>query len=759
MASSKLWKTMGMLSAILVAATLATSAQTFTNMHSFSGSTGQNPYAPLIQATDGNFYGTTLYGGSNNNGTIFKITPWGSLSVLYRFTNHCDGSNPYAALLQASDGNFYGTTYNGGYSKLGTIFKLAVDGTMTCLHNFAGQSEGAHPVAALIQGRDGMLYGTTEEGGPWNKGTVFKISTTGEFTNLYSFRGLDGSGPESALIQGLDGRFYGTTWDGGLYDKGIVFRITSGGVLAKLHNFGASARDGAYPYAALVMDASGTLHGTTSEGGDYNKGTIFWVTPGGTLGIQHSINGSSDGATPYGSLVLASDGNFYGTTVWGGAQNRGTIFQLTPAGVFKTLHTFDYTNGAHPIGGLIQASNGSFYGTAAWGNSVNKGIVFGMSPTPQQYVWVNPCRLLDTRRSGKPFVGGTSQTLNLPQLARDSGCADLSSAQSYSLNVTMLPVNGQPVGFVTLWPAGKPMPVVSTMNAPDGRTKASAAIVPAGTNGAISLYLSNPADIIVDINGYFRPPSPSTLQFFPMTACRVIDTRGTEGPLGGPYLMGDHSRQFSMMQSQCFAGLNLRPQAYSLNVTAVPHQANHPLGYLTVWPGDMAKPNVSTLNNPTATAVANAAIVAAGRGVDGSINVYASDSTEFIVDVNGYFAETGADGLSLYSSMPCRAMDTRNNPGTPIENILAADMTHTVCTPPGAVGAYVLNATAVPVKPMEYLTLWTDGTDQPGVSTLNASDGAVTSNMAIVWNKNGVIDAFATGTTHLVLDLTGYFAP
>ena len=245
--------------------------------------------------------------------------------------------------------------------------------------------------------------------------------------------------------------------------------------------------------------------------------------------------------------------------------------------------------------------------------------------------------------------------------------------------------------------------------------------------------------------------------FYPLAPCRVIDTRGPNGHLGGPFLQGRMQRDFPVLESSCLSGLN-QPQAYSLNFTAVPHTSHHPLGYLTVWPEGQEQPTVSTLNNPTGTVVANAAIVPAGSG--GGISTYVYDDTDLIVDVNGYFAAAGTGGLSLYPTTPCRAYDSRNNNGQPFRGTRVVDIVDSSCMPPNSAQAYVFNATVVPTNgPMGYLTLWPDGEDQPVVSTLNAYDGLVTSNMAIVPNMNGSIDAYADGMTHLILDISGYFAP
>jgi hypothetical protein len=310
---------------------------------------------------------------------------------------------------------------------------------------------------------------------------------------------------------------------------------------------------------------------------------------------------------------------------------------------------------------------------------------------------------------------------------------------------------GQRVGYLTIWPAGEIQPTVSTMNS-DGRNKANAAIVQAGISGGISVYVSNTTNVILDIDAYFGPNSGSTLEFYPMTPCRVVDTRGPDGQLGGPYLNGGQERDFPVLASDC--NIPSTAQAYSMNFTVVP--VNGPLGYLTVWPAGQTQPVVSTLNNPTATNLANAALVPAGT--NGEIAVYPSNNTQLVVDIDGYFAPAGQGGMSLNPTPPCRVLDTRNGNGA-FQNELTVNVVGSICAPPSSAEAYVFNATVIPQGPLGYLTLWPDGEQQPVVSTLNAIDGVVTSNMAVVPTNNGSIDAYASQMTQLVLDISSYFAP
>jgi YVTN family beta-propeller protein len=383
-------------------------------------------------------------------------------------------------------------------------------------------------------------------------------------------------------------------------------------------------------------------------------------------------------------------------------------------------------------------------------------VIAGVSPAPLQFVPVTPCRLLDTRSSG-PIQGGSTANFNLVQLAQSNGCASLATATAYALNVTLIPVNGGPVGFLTIFPTGEDRPIVSTMNS-DGRVKANAAVVVGGYQSSVSIYVSNTTNVLLDVNGYFATGNGSSLVFYPMTPCRVADTRDPNRPvgLGAPHLNGRTERDFPILSSQC--GIPSTAHAYSLNFTALPYPTlGHSLDYLEVWPtGQMPQNPVSTLNNRTGTRVANAAIVPAGTG--GEVAVYPSDPTDLLIDINGYFAPPGTGGLSLYPMAPCRVLDTRQAGGA-FSGTLPVEVESSPCGLPSAAQGYVMNATVIPSGALGYLTLWPDGQPQPVVSTLNAIDGAITSNMAIVPTTNGSVDAFASAMTQLILDIGSYFAP
>jgi uncharacterized repeat protein (TIGR03803 family) len=341
---------------LCVAAAIVVPAQTLTTLHSFNWTTdGANPYAGLVQGTDGDLYGTTQQGVDTGYctpggcGTVFKITPDGTFTMLDVF-NLWNGANPFPALIQAIDGNLYGTTYTGGAWQArfwsGTVFKIAPDGTLTTIFIFChnrGCPEGAYPYGGLVQAIDGNLYGTTSAFGANTTGTVYKLTPSGTLTTFYNFTSRpDGRTPYAGLIQGTDGNFYGTTeWGGAYGDYGTVFKLTADGTLTTLHSF--NNVDGDVPYAGLIQGADGNLFGTTVAGGAYGQGTVFKITPSGTLTVLHSFcsqSGCPDGSGPDGALVLGTDRNFYGTTSGGGVNGQGTVFEISPGGTLTTLHSF-----------------------------------------------------------------------------------------------------------------------------------------------------------------------------------------------------------------------------------------------------------------------------------------------------------------------------------------------------------------------------------------------------------------------------------
>jgi YVTN family beta-propeller protein len=370
-----------------------------------------------------------------------------------------------------------------------------------------------------------------------------------------------------------------------------------------------------------------------------------------------------------------------------------------------------------------------------------------------QFVPVAPCRVVDTRDADGSFGGpeipaAGTRSFAIPQ----SPCGIPASAAAYSLNITAVPT--VPLGFLSIWPTGLDRPYVSTINSWDGRIKANAAIVDAGTDGAVSVYVSDASHVVLDINGYFVLATESaSLAFYPVTPCRIADTRNPDSPFGGPSMTAGETRSFNIPASAC----NIPGTAgtYSLNFTVVPHGT---FGYLSTWPAGQAQPYVSTLNAFTGEITANAALVPSGVG--GAISVYVTHDADLVIDVSGYFAPAATGGLSLYNLSPCRALDTRSvGDKQPFVDTLTVNVGTSRCEVPLAAQALVMNATTVPDDTLGFLAFWPHGETRPYVSTLNAFDGSTTSNMAIVPMAAGSIDAYASDPTQLIVDVSGYFAP
>jgi uncharacterized repeat protein (TIGR03803 family) len=348
------------------------SSGSLTTLHGFGGTEGSYP-SGVVQAADGNFYGVTSAGGSSNFGTVFKMGSSGTLTTLYSFTSGTDGGDPGASLLQANDGYLYGTTF--GYPDslvFGTVFRIDVQGNFVTLHTFT-TDEGGRSGAALIQASDGKFYGTGFSGGTSGLGTVFSMNAAGGLTTLHTLAYRDGSTPAGNLIQASDGYFYGATIQGGFDDVGIVYKMDALGNVTLLHSLARS--EGAFPYAGLIQAADGNFYGTTYQGGANESGTVFRVDSSGNFVTLHNFNGT-DGSLPIAGVIQASDGNFYGTTNSGGAANLGTVFKVDSSGNLTTLYSFAGPDGANPAASLVQGTDGNFYGTASQGGPNNYGTVF-----------------------------------------------------------------------------------------------------------------------------------------------------------------------------------------------------------------------------------------------------------------------------------------------------------------------------------------------------------------------------------------------
>ena len=386
-------------------------------------------------------------------------------------------------------------------------------------------------------------------------------------------------------------------------------------------------------------------------------------------------------------------------------------------------------------------------------------------PAPLAFIPVAPCRVSDTR-TGAGFSGAFGPPAIATSTEREipipSGvCGIPATSKAYSLNVTVVPAG--PLGYLTLWPSGQAQPNASTLNSLHGGIVANAAIVPAGSNGAIKVYASATADVIIDVNGYFVPAgTPNGLSLYTLAPCRFADTRVAAMPagFGTPIIAAGSARAFNVPSSAC--GIPATAKAYSFNATVVPPG---PLGYLTLWPYGNPMPVVSTLNSPEGLIAANAAIVPAGSG--GAVSVFASAASDVVLDINGYFSTPGTAGaLNFYAVPPCRVSDTRVGTGALGGPSMGAGAARDIPVPSSSCGipptakAYSLNLTVVPPGPLGYLTAWPSGTIQPVVSTLNSLQGRILANAAIVpAGANGSISIFTSSVSDVIVDINGYFAP
>jgi YVTN family beta-propeller protein len=590
-----------------------------------------------------------------------------------------------------------------------------------------------------------------------------------------------GVGPGAVAVNSVTNKIYVVNHGGG---AGNTLTVIDGVTLST-----STVTVGWSPYALAVNSVTNKIYVVNECGNDPNCAPVGTVTVVDGVTLSTSTVGVE--SLPYSVAVnpitnriyVANAGLGAGTTVtvidgstlstatvtvgsgpWAVAVNSVTdkiyVTDETSASVTMidgaTNSTVTVTVGNGPQPEVVNAVTNRIYVANFIDDTVS--VIAGANSSAVQFVPLSqPCRAFDTRPDhggGGPIQGGTFQNFTI---SGAGSCPTLPSAAVYSMNVSVVPDG--PLGYLTVWPAGQLQPLVSTLNSLDGRIKANAAIVPAGANGQISVYANNTTNVIVDVNGYFAPVSGSTLAFYPLTPYRVADTRHSSYPpgLGPPFLTGGQERDFPILNATT---CNIPPTgavAYSLNFSVVPHG---PLGYMTVWPTGESRLTVSTLNDLPGQIIANAAIVAAGTG--GEVSVYPTNDTDLIIDINGYFAAAGPGGLSLYGVQPCRVIDTRHvGSGQPFSGTLSppVDVVDSGCGVSSLAQAYVFNASVVPYGALGYLTLWPDGSGQPLVSTLNALDGSISSNMAIVPTTNGKVDAYASGLTQLILDISSYFAP
>lgn len=372
--------------AIVVGASIFASAQTVSTVYNFVGgkTSGAMPwYVTLVQGTNGSLYGTTYNGGASNVGTVFSVTTSGTQTILYSFKGGTtDGANPTGGLTLGTDGNFYGTTQQGGTSSEGVIFQLTPAGTITILHNFDGTVDGAFPWGPPILGSDGNFYGTTSGGGTNGSGIVYQITSTGTFTTIYKFDVTHGFSPIASPTQGVDGFLYIPVSEGGSSFCGTIVQLSTAGVLNNSYSF-PCASGGSFPIGPLVQAANGNFYSTTQDGGTNGEGTIYQVTTGLAVTVLHSFGATfGDGTFPGAGLLLATDGNYYGSTAEGGSLGDGILFNTTTSGTYSDLFSFNNTTNLtqmSPLAPPVQDTNGLLYGVTEFGGTKNDGTVYSLN--------------------------------------------------------------------------------------------------------------------------------------------------------------------------------------------------------------------------------------------------------------------------------------------------------------------------------------------------------------------------------------------
>ncbi len=397
---------------VLCAGALA-GAQTVSTLYNFAGGkTGAaNPwYVTLVQGTDGQLYGTTYNGGASSAGTAFKVSTSGTFTLLHSFANSkTDGGYPTGGMTLAPNGNFYGTTQQGGTESEGVVFQMTTTGTVTILHNFVAGTDGAFPWGPPIMASDGNLYGTTS-GGKGNNGLVYKVTTSGTYSTIYTFTPSVGSYPIAPPTQGADGYLYIPVSLGGLNLCGSIVKLSTAGVLQSSYAFPCGS-GGSFPIGPLVQAANGNFYSTTQDGGSNGEGTIYQATTGLVVTVLHSFGVNfGDGEYPGAGLLLATDGNYYGTTAEGGTYDDGTLFNTTTGGLYTSLYSFNNSTNLlemAPLSPAFQHTNGTLYGVTEFGGTKNEGTVFALNMGLPGFV---DSPLFSGKEGGKVLILGQDLT-------------------------------------------------------------------------------------------------------------------------------------------------------------------------------------------------------------------------------------------------------------------------------------------------------------------------------------------------------------
>jgi uncharacterized repeat protein (TIGR03803 family) len=588
-------------------------AQTFTVLVNFNGANGSNNagLGTLTVDHDGNLWGTTGWGGTNNLGTIFNMSPTGTLTTVYNFgSTPGDSEQPFVPPILGTDGNLYGTTCGYYLAVPGIVYKLTPSGTLTVLHTFDLSDGGYYtcPSASLTQGTDGNFYSVTYNFG---NGTVFKITPDGTFTNLHTFSGPDGRAPYGSLVQGTDGNFYGTTLWGGAYDQGgetggTIFRISSTGTFTMLYSFGANEGTSS---AALIQAKDGNFYGTTETGGSYGYGTIFKMTGDGTVSTLYSFAGG-DGSAPCGPLVQGSDGNLYGTTYRGEAYGYGNLFEITTTGALTVLHDFDSTDGYNPQSGLVQLPNGQFYGSTIHGGAYGVGTVYTLGVGPvvslsapnlsfgnQQIGSASAPQTVTVTNTGIATLNITSINLNgsfFALVTTPTSCpytgGTLAAGAACTIDVTFAPAGhaglGAQTGSISIADSSAGSPQSISLSGVGIDTIAPAISIAANPS---TLWPPNGKSVPVTVSGAITDSgsgvNPSTL------ACNVVDEYGLVQPscsVGPLRTGGAYSFTVSLVASR--DGSDKNGRTYTISVSASDYAGNPASAATTVIvPHDQGK--------------------------------------------------------------------------------------------------------------------------------------------------------------------------
>jgi hypothetical protein len=584
------------------------------------------------------------------------------------------------------------------------------------------------------------------------------------------------------------------------FTDAFVRKFTVNGVVSWTRQFGSTwfGSPVADSVTALVVDSSGNAYiGGTAEGAFDDTtslggadaflrkfspwGDVVWTRQ---FGSSCTDTLAAAAKAPFGVAVTGSTCGSLGSQRNAGGAD--VYVRLYDSEGNETWTRQFGTPLAEYSTGLASGQNGALYvsgvTSGALSSEPNNGFddIFvakvtdrpGQGPPGLRFSPVAPCRIMETRPEynfegrtgnfGPPFLrAGETRIL---QLGASSVCHIPALASAYALNVTVVPHSG--LDFVTVWPGYEPMPSVWTVRSPGGQIVANSAIIKSGSGGTINVYASDDVDVIIDISGIFTEDSTTDLVYYPVKPCRVVETRiaynSSPGPLGPPSLGPRETRRFQFPSSpNC--SIPSGAAAYSVTLTAIPP---HSLSFLTAWPSGGAQPNISNINSPSGRVLANSVIIPASP--DGSIDVFSFDSTDLLIDINGYFARDDSQtGLFYFPITQCRASDSRSQDGPFGGPIFIDESRKTIPIPssscqgiPVGAKAYALTVTALPGgSPMPFLTLWPTGLAQPNASILNAFEGQTVSNSAIIpAGQGGSLDVYAFRRTHVVIDVSGYFA-